>query len=134
MGPPGGVVADKLTSALSQYTSLVATSPLVQHLAPPLQLWSGRSALVSSHHTLNSVLQGYLPFRHMRGLCAIRSTTCSLWFFVVESLGIRSKWHGPATPFSPQSCHLNSPAPNLSPGHIVQHLMTLTWCWDIVLR
>jgi hypothetical protein len=89
------MIADNLTSSLSHYIPLAA-STCVKPLGPPLPLWTGRSAPVSSPHALNGVLQGYLPFRNGRGSCAIQSATCSLWFFVAESLGFNVKvaWSG----------------------------------------
>ena len=89
------MIADNLTSSLSHYIPLAA-STCVKPLGPPLHLWTGRSAPVSSPHALNGVLQGYLPFQNGRGSCAIQSATCSLWFFVAESLGFNVKvaWSG----------------------------------------
>ena len=52
MDEPGGVVVDKFKSSLDQYTPH-ATSALVEQVATPLDLWTGRSAPVSKAHALN---------------------------------------------------------------------------------
>ena len=125
---PGGVVADNLKSSLDQYTPH-ATSALVEQLATPLDLWTGRSAPVFKAHALNGVLQGYLLFCHRRGSYAIWSTTFSLWFFVAQSLGFHIKvaWSGDPL-FSTVMSSLFPRSQSL------WETTRSAWCWGIVQR